>query len=186
MDPLADLRPENSSFAYCGNNPISRIDPLGLDYIPGGDGSEENPYVWDTDLVCKAEESDLFDDWVNFLGFGNEREGWSGAGEYTQQAMSVWQNQGYYALKTWQQQNRPDFELAGKIGLQVAYLPSMVMGGSAISQIAGNFSRIGIHPVLAKDVQVAVRVLKNSTRLVNSSTRWNAFQQTVRMSSAID
>ena len=43
MDPLAEKKPEMSPYAFCGNNPVSRIDPNGLDWYQN---NETQYYTW--------------------------------------------------------------------------------------------------------------------------------------------
>ena len=46
MDPLCEKYYSISPYAYCGNNPVKRIDPNGLDWY-----QDENGYLqWDSDL----------------------------------------------------------------------------------------------------------------------------------------
>lgn len=46
MDPLAEKKPEMSPYAFCGNNPVSRIDPNGLDWYQ----DEFGHLQWNSDL----------------------------------------------------------------------------------------------------------------------------------------
>ena len=50
VDPFASLRPDVSPYAYCGNNPICRIDPFGLVWrwakLPDGEGWG---WMWEQD-----------------------------------------------------------------------------------------------------------------------------------------
>ena len=46
MDPLAEKEPEMSPYAFCGNNPVSRIDPNGLDWYQ----DEFGHLQWNSDL----------------------------------------------------------------------------------------------------------------------------------------
>ena len=42
-DPLAEMHPNESPYAYCGANPVNRIDPTGLEYGDEDDtGDDEN------------------------------------------------------------------------------------------------------------------------------------------------
>lgn len=52
-DPLLDESPNISSYAFCGWNPINRLDPNGRDWVYQEDGSK---YMWRDDI---AENSDM-------------------------------------------------------------------------------------------------------------------------------
>lgn len=39
MDPLAEINYSVSPYAYCGNNPVNRIDPTGMDWVEDKDGN---------------------------------------------------------------------------------------------------------------------------------------------------
>ena len=64
VDPMSDYYPDNSPYVYCGNNPITYIDEIGMDFIdfnlekslyedppqktdPQKPNSKNNPYVLD-------------------------------------------------------------------------------------------------------------------------------------------
>ena len=53
VDPLAELHPDISSFAYCANNPVKLIDPDGRDWIETKKGIQ-----WNKD-VTGAKDADL-------------------------------------------------------------------------------------------------------------------------------
>ncbi len=63
-DPISVLRPMVSPYVYCGDNPINRIDPFGLDWIPHRD-EEENLlyYEWDEPLICRASDNSWWQGW---------------------------------------------------------------------------------------------------------------------------
>ncbi len=68
MDPLAEKHPETSPYVYCGNNPINRVDPTGMDWYTDEDGnrmwrrSQDEEYTDDDGKVWKniGEEYILF------------------------------------------------------------------------------------------------------------------------------
>ena len=63
-DPLSQLRPSISPYAYCGNNPVDRIDPFGLDWIPhyNKEGNLRY-YEWDEPVVCRASANSWWEGW---------------------------------------------------------------------------------------------------------------------------
>ncbi|MBD3289850.1 hypothetical protein GF337_13675 [candidate division KSB1 bacterium] len=122
--PKKDLLDQyHSPYIYCGNNPINIIDILGLI------GEEDDPYQAPT-LYCIADRWSFWDDfrvggWFSDYDAsqGSSRNSeYSGAGEYTQQALNVWQNQGFWGLRTWQQQNDPNWRLVNRTIQTAAWL----------------------------------------------------------------
>jgi len=55
-DPLAERHPDESTYLYCGNNPVHRVDPTGMEWYTKHGGSSTyffffkdksvNPYIY--------------------------------------------------------------------------------------------------------------------------------------------
>jgi len=54
-DPLAELHPDESPYQYCGNNPVNRVDPTGMEWYWNDDGKD--PVWFDGDEDIEGYES---------------------------------------------------------------------------------------------------------------------------------
>ncbi|MEI3456521.1 MAG: RHS repeat-associated core domain-containing protein [Bacteroides cellulosilyticus] len=67
MDPSSESYYSTSPYAYCGNNPVNRIDPIGADWYRVKSSEEKWEYVWDSDIHSQSELDKLKND-ATYLG----------------------------------------------------------------------------------------------------------------------
>ncbi len=67
MDPSSESYYSTSPYAYCGNNPVNRIDPTGTDWYRVKSSEEKWEYVWDSDIHSQSELDKLKND-ATYLG----------------------------------------------------------------------------------------------------------------------
>jgi hypothetical protein len=111
----------NSPFAYCANNPISRVDPFGLEWKDtNNDGIAD--YWWVEEPIIVTAESE-------------EELSFDGVGERVTFMYGIFKNEGYHSLMSSYRKFRPNFEFAEKAALTGSSIAVGVIGAGSISQL---------------------------------------------------
>jgi hypothetical protein len=111
----------NSPFAYCANNPISRVDPFGLEWKDtNNDGIAD--YWWVEEPIVVTAESE-------------EELSFDGVGERVTFMYGIFKNEGYHSLMSNYRKFRPNFELSEKFAVTGSNIAVSVIGIGTISQL---------------------------------------------------